>query len=500
MAGGPATSARAAHPRVLIGNFFVLLGLVLTVACGDRRPATPSPPGPGTGETITGRERIGWDQLAANPAELATLRYVMYVDGVRSELADASCAQTATAAGFACSARLPAMSNGVHALEIAAFYESGGIVESARSQPLRVTVAGLTSPGAAPAAPLDHGEVITTAEGVRLGVDLLVSGLEDVADISVALDGRILVAERGGRVRIASGEVIADALGNGADTPEGRLYGSQAGALPQHLRNTSESRGDGGLASLALGPDFARTGHVYALHTTGPSFRLIRYRLVEGRLIERMPLVRDVPASSAAAAALRFGPDGRLYAAFDDGGDRDAAAKLSEWSGKILRLNTDGSTPGDQPAASPVFWSGLRSPAGLDWTPSNGTLWLAERGADNVERIRALTLPPDRPRRAGQAATYVLPQPVGSGSIAFYRGDTIGDFIGNMFIAAREGGYLLKIRFDEQDPLRAVSSEKLLEGRIGQVRSVLTPGDGSLYVASDSAVWRLNPVPHESRR
>jgi glucose/arabinose dehydrogenase len=212
-----------------------------------------------------------------------------------------------------------------------------------------------------------------------------------------------------------------------------------------------------------------------------------------------MPLVRDVPASAEPSAELRFGPDGNLYAALDDGGSRDAAARLSEWNGKILRLSADGSTPADQPAASPVFWSGLRGPTGLDWTSDTATLWMAERGADGVERIRALSTGPERPRRAGQRATYVLPQPLGAGGLAFYRGGAIRPFSGNMFLAAREGGYLLRIRFDEQDALRAVSSEKLLEGRIGQPRAVVSTSDGSLYVATESAVWRFSGSPSGSR-
>ena len=456
-----------------------LLLLVVASACGSSGPPTPSPPGTGTGESITGRERVGWDQPAANPAELATFRYAIYVDNARSELTEVTCGQTSTATGFACSARLPAMNNGAHTLEIAAFYDSGGIVESTRSASLRVTVTGATAP--TEAAPLQPGETITTADGVRLAADLLVSGLEDVADIAVAPDGRIFVAERGGRLRIVSGDVVSAALGS-----------SEGGQTPQ-------SGADGGLASLTLDPHFARSAHVYAIHSAGSLFRVVRYRLVAGRLLERMPLIRDVPASTDAAAALRFGPDGALYAALDDGGNPDAAAKLSEWNGKILRLNPDGSTPADQPAASPVFWSGLRSPRGLAWTADTETLWMAERGGDGVERIRALVTPPERPRRAGQRATYALPPPVGASSLAFYRGRAIRAFAGNMFLAAREGGYLLRIRFDEAEPLRAVSSEKLLEGRIGQVRSVVSLPDGSLYVASESAVWRFTGPPSAGR-
>lgn len=468
MAGRPVRTMSAANPRVRIMSAVCLLVATLAVACGgNSAPPAPSPPGTGTGETITGRERIGWDQPAANLTELATFRHVIYVDGSRTELTDVTCAQSATAAGFACSARLPTLSNGAHTLELAAYYDASGVVESARSAALRVTVTGATAPAAG--APLQPHEIIVTADGVRLTADLLVSGLEDVADIAVTPDGRIMVAERTGRLRIADGAVVTEAL----STPDGSSPGA-----------------DGGITSLALDPAFARTGHLYAIHVAGSSFRIVRYRLVDGQLIERVPLIRDVPASKQASAALRFGPDGRLYAALDDGDNRDAAIKLSEWNGKILRLNPDGSTPEDQPAASPVFWTGLRSPRGLDWAGAAATLWLAESGADNVERIRALTAP-ERPRRAGQRASYVLPQPLGAGSLAFYRGEVIRAFKGNMFVAAREGGFLLRIRFDEKDPLRAVSSEQLLAGRIGQVRAVVAAPDGSLYVASESAVWHL---------
>lgn len=481
MAGRPVGITSAASPRVRIMTAICLLVAALTLACGgDRPPSTPSPPGTGTGETITGRERIGWDQPAATPSELATFRYVVYVDGSRTELTDVTCAQSATASGFACSARLPAMSNGAHTLEIAAYYDSSGVVESAKSAALRVTVTGATAPS--DAAALRPGDVIATADGIRLTADLLVSGLDEVADIAVAPDGRIMVAERSGRLRVVSGDTVSVALGPRNGDPA-----------------SSSSVPDGGIASLALDPAFARTGHLYAIHIVGRSFRIVRYRLVDGRLIERMPLIRDVPASTDAFAALRFGPDGRLYVALDDGDDGAAATRLSEWNGKILRLNSDGSTPDDQPAASPVFWSGLKSPRGLDWTGEGGALWMAESGADNVERVRAVTAP-ERPRRAGQRATYVLPQPLGAGSLAVYRGDAVPAFKGNLFVAARDGGFVLRIRFDEKDPLRAVSSEKLLEGRLLQVRAVVAPPDGTLYLASASAVWRFTGPPPAAGR
>jgi hypothetical protein len=108
---------------------------LLFAACGG------SPPTQGGGpETITGVERFGWDQHAADAGELASFRYALYVDDVRSEAADVTCAPAQSAAGFACSARMPAMTPGVHNLQVASFVIDGGAVrESPRSAAVRVT-------------------------------------------------------------------------------------------------------------------------------------------------------------------------------------------------------------------------------------------------------------------------------------------------------------------------------------------------------------------------
>jgi glucose/arabinose dehydrogenase len=358
------------------------------------------------------------------------------------------------------------MSNGLHILELAAFVDAGGIVESAKSAQLGVTVVASAAP--ASASSLQNSEIVTTSDGARLESTLVAQGLGEIVDFALLPDGRLIVAERAGRVRFVAG-----------------------GSMTDGLRSTTARVADGGILALALDSDVARTGHVFITHAPPGSFRVIRYRIAGSALVDRMALIRDVPASAEPSAALRVGPDRKLYAAFDDGGSDDAAARLSEWSGKILRLNGDGGTPDDQPAASPVFWSGLRAPRALGWTADNGTLWMAEQGREGTERVKALMTGPDRPRRAAQRASHALPRPLGARSLAFYRGEAIPEFRGDMFIAASEAGYLLRVRFDPSDPLRAIASERLLDGRIGPVRAVAVAADGSLYVAGESAIWRL---------
>jgi glucose/arabinose dehydrogenase len=446
----------------------LLAALVLALAVGcesNDGPPTPSPgPGSETGETITGRERIGWDQQASSASELATLRYAIYVDNARSVMADVACASSAGVAGFACSGRLPSMSNGTHVLEIAAFVESDGIVESPRSAPLRVTVTGATSPLADTS--LAPGDVVTTGDGVTLVASMALEGLNDVVDLSLTRDGALLVAERAGGVVL----VPADP------------------AVPALRAETS-----GPLLALSAAPDFATSGHLFAMHARGAVTQLTRYRLVEAQLIERMHVIPDVGGGADPAAALRFGPDGKLYAAFGSSGNAAAAQRMSDWRGKVLRLNLDGTTPDDQPAASPVYWHGLASPRAMAWAPA-GALWIAERGHDGVERLRAIGASGTRPRRTGLHASYVLPGDVGASSLAFHDGSGALPFAGNLFVAAREGAYLLRVRFDEADRARAMTSEKLLEGRLGELRAVAAAPDGALYVATPATVWRLSPL------
>src|ERR1700730_9946264 len=115
---------------------------LLTAACSQPSPTQPPvtntglpPPG-----TITGAERIGWDQEAGSADELATFQYLIYVDNVGTEAQNVSCASPASA-GFACSGQLPPMSAGPHALALSAYIDSAGMrLESPRSDVLNVLV------------------------------------------------------------------------------------------------------------------------------------------------------------------------------------------------------------------------------------------------------------------------------------------------------------------------------------------------------------------------
>lgn len=110
-----------------------------TIACAKNTPeapnATPTPPG-----NVTGAERLGWTQTAADSRELSIFHYAIYIDGTRAELAGASCQPPASRSSgdFDCIAPLPAMSAGTHTLELITFIVDGNVIESPRSAPLLV--------------------------------------------------------------------------------------------------------------------------------------------------------------------------------------------------------------------------------------------------------------------------------------------------------------------------------------------------------------------------
>jgi hypothetical protein len=112
-----------------------VLACIVLCACGGSSGGS----GSDSGESITGLERLGWDQPAADAGELASFNYALYVDNTRSEAADVSCGAPATNGRFECTCQLPAMSSGSHTLQIGAFVTDGsGTRESPRSAAVRV--------------------------------------------------------------------------------------------------------------------------------------------------------------------------------------------------------------------------------------------------------------------------------------------------------------------------------------------------------------------------
>jgi glucose/arabinose dehydrogenase len=460
-----------------------ILILAATSACGGKTPAPPTTPNPGGSETITGRERFGWNQQADGTAELAAFGYTIFVDGNRFTVGAVSCGTSPSTDGFACSGQLPAMSNGAHALQLATFMtENGATIESERSAALNVVVSASSAIEAS--ATSGAGDMSRGGERADSRAGLpgakpagrRVDGLQQPNDLAIAPDGRVFVAEASGRISIVTG---------------GRRFTA--------LESVGGARVE--MLAIALDPQVARNGLVYvirALDSATPVFQLVRYREVGGTLAEAATLLDNVPLDTARdrpldtardglaskmrpldslslardrpAAALRFGPDGRLYAAFEE--RRDATPAEGSYNGKILRLNPDGTTPRDQRGGSPVFAAGARRPRGLTWD-ADGVLWIVDGDSMGPERLIAAAPAP--------GPSYTLPVPFGAASAVF-------DSTGDLLLGAETAGYILRVRFDPKDRRRVVGTERLLEGEVEGIRALAVAADGTVIVGTNTAL------------
>jgi glucose/arabinose dehydrogenase len=421
--------------------------------------------------TVTGKEHLTWDQSASSSAELSTIGFKIYIDGAPSGLTGVVCTTppsgTAGAAAglFECKAPLPPMTAGDHSLELTSFFQDGPTVESAKAGPLLVTVVGATTmapqqPGQA-AAPSETpsgrraaaGEA-ASGTGARTWPPAAVrvaDGLDRPADLAFTPDARLWIAERSGRVRVLQDGAVL---------------------IEPALTLAAPAGGGGAIVALAVDPQFARTHFIFAIYTarsrhpgvggaggprSGPlTFTLARFREAANTLADRIVILDDVPASLEPRAALRFGPDGKLYAAFDDGGDDQLIGDLASFNGKILRLNPDGTTPDDAARKSPVFMSGITSPRGLAWHRRSGQLWAADEQ-------RVGTVPWDN----APAALAILED--------------------DLFVGSDVG--LMRGRIDEQHPSRLTGTADVL--RNVPVHAVAAGPDGALYFATDDALGRL---------
>lgn len=452
--------------------------VALLQGCGGSKGSSDS-------SVVAASARVGWDQPAASAAELATLRFVMYVDGVRNELTGASCAPPASDAGFPCSSPLPAMTPGQHTIQLASYVQAGTIIESGKSEPLVITVAGssltsgvtvaapVLSAPASPPGPLAAGAARGTGElvlagGVRLAVDVVAS-VERPTALAIAADGTVFVGDGLGAIHVVRNGASA---GTGWSSEDASVEGTA-------------------VLDLLVDPQFVQTHVVYALEVTSGasrSFQLARYREVNGRLGERAVLLDRVPASTPSpAGAVTMGGDGRLLLALDDGGVASAGQRPGSYNGKVLRLDRDGRTPADQPGSSPVYASELTSPRSVAWDAATSSVWIADTGSQRAERRQ------QRGRRM-IATAHSLPLAGGPAALAVYRSSLIPSLRGSLLAApAEEPGFLLRSRLSRDGENLDAATERLVLPGSPRILVLKVSPDGSIYVGTEHEILRIAP-------
>ena len=312
--------------------------------------------------------------------------------------------------------------------------------------------------------------------GDRPRVEVIAGGLEVPWDVAFMPDGRALVTERPGRIRLVSAGGAVDA------EPVAEVE--------------VRAEGEGGLMGLALDPGFAsRRPFAYAMLTNAGEVRVQRLRW-DGRRLQPEAVVLDgIRAGSIHdSGRLRIGPDRRLYVATGDAGDGDLAQEAGSRNGKILALEPD-QYRGSGPAEPSVISTGHRNPQGLDWQPRTGRLFSTEHGPSGFDGPSCC----DELNAIEQGGNYAWPrfgddQPPGARPAHLWQGTiapsgmafvTRGDsaWTGDVLVAALRGTSLRRLSVDGRE---ATEEEVLLDGNYGRLRAVVEAPDGSLWVTTSN--------------
>ena len=339
-----------------------------------------------------------------------------------------------------------------------------------------------------------------------ISVERLTDGLAHPWGMAFLPDGRMLVTERAGRLRIVSRE----------------------GSLSQPLTGVPEvfAEGQGGLLDVVLDPAFGDNRFVYLSFSEagggGASTAVARGRLGPRGLEGTETIFRQEPRIAGDkhfGSRLAFAPDGTLFVTTGERFQFAPAQDLSNHLGTVLRINRDGSAPRDNPfvgrsGAKPEIWSyGHRNIEAAAVHPQTGMLWIGEmgpRGGDELNLPAAgrnygwpvvswgehytgedIPDPPTRPDLAG--SIYRWTPVISPSGMIFYSGESFPSWRGNALIGSLTRRALVRLAIDGQ----RVTDEEVLDMG-ARVRDVEQGLDGAVYLLTDEddgSVLRLTPAP-----
>jgi aldose sugar dehydrogenase len=339
-------------------------------------------------------------------------------------------------------------------------------------------------------------------------VGAVVKGLEQPWSLAFLPDGRMLVTEKAGRLRVIT---------------NGKLEPQPIAGLPRVTVH-----GQGGLHDVVLHPDFSKNSLVYLAYAArgedGVGTELARGRLAEGRLEDVQVLFRQSPKGRTGnhfGGRIVFDRAGYVYLTLGDRGEMPRAQKPDDHAGSVIRLHDDGRVPDDNPFVGRPGWKpekfdlGHRNQQGAALHPQTGVLWTHEhgpQGGDEVNIIRAGanygwpvitygvnygigTKIGEGTAKPGmeQPIHYWVPSIAPSG-MAFYTGDRFPRWKGNLFVGALRDQMLVRLQLDGE---KVVKEERLLKNALGRIRDVRMGPDGLIYLLTDETngvLARLDPL------
>jgi glucose/arabinose dehydrogenase len=317
-------------------------------------------------------------------------------------------------------------------------------------------------------------------------IEAFAKDLEVPWSIVFTSDNRILVNERPGKLRVIENDKLLEAPLKTFD----------------EVSNNSEE----GLMGLAIDPDYSSNKLIYisyAYKTSGEmQVKVVRFKDNGNSISDEKVILDNLPAAQYhAGCRLKFGPDKKLYITTGDAGERKFAQDLNKFHGKILRINSDGTIPADNPFANSPVWSyGHRNPQGIDWLPGTDIMWETEHGpsgfdgpggGDEVNVIQkgmnyGWPEVSHTDSKEGMISPILVFTPAEApASGMFYRSGKIAEFKDCFLFGCLRGNGIIVVKIDPNDRTKALSFSKIAT-EYGRIRDITEGPDGFIYFSSSN--------------
>lgn len=347
-----------------------------------------------------------------------------------------------------------------------------------------------------------------TSQDYNLNVITVAKGLEYPWGLAFLPDGRMIVTEREGRVRLV--------------TPDGQLMPPIKG-VPKVV-----NRGQGGMLDVTLDPEFAANHFIYLSYSepgnggSGTAVARATLDVANNRLDDLTVLFQQMPKVHSGhhyGSRLVFSRDGKLFITIGERGERERTQDFSINRGQVIRINSDGSIPKDNPFVGragyrPEVWSyGHRNPQGAALHPVTGKLWTVEHGARGGDE---LNIPEagknygwpviaygrhysgfkigDGTHKAGmEQPIYYWDPSIAPSGMDFYTGDKFPKWQGNLLVGALKFQLVARLFLDGETVVR---EERILGELDERIRHVRQGPAGYIYLLTDSddgQILRIEP-------
>jgi glucose/arabinose dehydrogenase len=374
----------------------------------------------------------------------------------------------------------------------------------------RFVLSAISASVAAPTVVRAQGVLNSAKAAYRLVT--LTQELEQPWGLAFLPDGRILITERPGRLRVFA---------------HGKLEAAPLTGVPK-----VQTGGQAGLLDICLHPDFASNRVLYLSYIAGSDRQSVtsvaRAELADGGLTNVRTIFEAQPGASGQlnlGSRIVFDREGLMYVSVGDRFQMKRAQDLGDLGGQIVRLKDDGSIPADNPfvnrplmngtAARPeIFTWGNRNPQGLAMHPVTGRIWEVEHGPKGGDELNILKAGAnygwplathgvnyDGSKITDHASLPGMEDPlrwwvpsISPCGLTFYTGDKFPGWQGSIFTGALSNKALFRIELDGE---KYVGEERLLVDRLPFIRDVRQGPDGFLYLvteADDGGLYRLEPA------